>query len=228
MKTIRIAAIGVLALAVSLSARTIKPGVERWAVKTSWKSGTTVAAKAIPFATFVALPNVDGVKHNDKRYNAATIPSSMTGTGPAEGSIVSVTGYLKLVALEDDGDYHIQLTATPDAGDTDCIIVEVPNPDPTFVADTAFHPTFAAVREFVKTKLLRGNEPSGTGNVLAHPTLVRVTGQLFYDDAHVGTPPRGKKGMHSKTLWEVHPITRMEFVAKPAIKVAELPGAKAK
>ena len=39
----------------------------------------------------------------------------------------------------------------------------------------------------------------------------RVTGQLFFDDAHVGDPPRAKRGMKAATLWEIHPITTIEL-----------------
>jgi hypothetical protein len=42
---------------------------------------------------------------------------------------------------------------------------------------------------------------------------VTVTGALFYDDAHVGDQPRGKKGMKASTLWELHPVTAIGFAA---------------
>ena len=46
---------------------------------------------------------------------------------------------------------------------------------------------------------------------MQHPVHVQVTSQLFYDDAHVGDPPRGKKGCKAATLWELHPVTDLEF-----------------
>jgi len=39
---------------------------------------------------------------------------------------------------------------------------------------------------------------------------------MFYDDAHVGDQPRGKKGMKAATLWEMHPVTAIAFASKPA------------
>jgi hypothetical protein len=51
--------------------------------------------------------------------------------------------------------------------------------------------------------------------VLQHPVYVTVTGILFYDDSHVGDPPRGKMGMKAATLWELHPVTAMVFAPKP-------------
>jgi hypothetical protein len=39
-----------------------------------------------------------------------------------------------------------------------------------------------------------------------------IAGALFFDDAHVGDAPRGKKGMHAATLREVHPVIGVRFV----------------
>jgi hypothetical protein len=74
----------------------------------------------------------------------------------------------------------------------------------------------ATVRAFIRTRLLRGKEPSPRGSVMIHPVYVRLSGALFYDDAHVGDAPRGKRGMHASTLWELHPVTTIEFARPPA------------
>ena len=71
------------------------------------------------------------------------------------------------------------------------------------------------VRTFIKSKLLANQEPSPQGSVMTHPVLVKITGQLFYDDAHVGDAPRGKKGMKAATLWELHPVTTISFAPPP-------------
>jgi len=80
--------------------------------------------------------------------------------------------------------------------------------------------TLSTLRDFIKTKILKGNEPSNTGSVMVHPVCVRVAGQLFYDDAHLKkngeSELRGKKGMSSKTLWELHPITNFQIVQSTA------------
>jgi hypothetical protein len=49
---------------------------------------------------------------------------------------------------------------------------------------------------------------------MRRPPFVAVTGQLFYDDAHVGDPPRGKKGCSAETLWGVHPITNLKCASQ--------------
>ncbi len=89
---------------------------------------------------------------------------------------------------------------------------------PDSFQDPALQTRAQTVRDFIKTKLLAGQEPGSAGNVMQHPVAVQVTGQLFYDDAHLksdGTPElRGKRDMKSHTLWELHPVIAIAF-AKP-------------
>jgi hypothetical protein len=189
-------------------------GVERWAVKVSVPEGTNFSKAAnVALADLLALPDAPGVTHNDKRYDTARIPGKEGDQFP-EGKLITTTGWLHLVAGETDGDYHIQISASATAGDH-CLIVEVPNPDPKFKASADLDPKFAAVRDLIKTKMLAGKDPSPGGSVMQHPVFVTVTGILFYDDAHVGDQPRGKKGMKAATLWELHPVTAIGFAAAP-------------
>jgi hypothetical protein len=116
-----------------------------------------------------------------------------------------------LVAGEPDGDYHLQISNSPDSGDP-CIIVEVPKNDAAYVRDAFVRQKVKAVRDFLRARLLRGREPSGGGNVMQHPPYMEFAGALFFDDAHVGGAPRGKKGMHAATLWEIHPVIGARFV----------------
>jgi len=189
-------------------------GVERWSVKTSVPEGTDFSkAATVALPDLLALPDVPGVAHNDKRYDSARIPAKAGDQFP-EGKLVTTTGWLHLVAGETDGDYHIQISGSADTGDH-CLIVEVPNPDPKFTASADLQPKFAAVRDLIKTKMLAGKDPSVSGSIMQHPVYVTVSGILFFDDAHVGDQPRGKKGMHAATLWELHPVTSIVFAAKP-------------
>src|ERR1035441_10585788 len=133
------------------------------------------------------------------------------GTNFSKAAQVALTD---LLAGETYGDYHIQISDSDSTGDH-CLIVEVPNPDPKFTASADLQPKFAAVRDLIKTKMLAGKDPSVGGSVMQHPVYVTVSGILFYDDSHVGDPPRGKKGMHAATLWELHPVTAIAFAPKP-------------
>jgi hypothetical protein len=202
----------VILAAAAAAQQATKPGTERWPVKTSVPEGTA-KAQTVALADLLALPNVEGVTKNDKRYESERMPAQ-AGMKYAEGTVITTTGWLHLVAAETDGDYHIQISASATSGDQ-CLIVEVPKPDPEYVQSADLRPTFETVRSFIKAKMLADKEPSPTGSVLQHPVYVTVTGILFYDDSHVGDPPRGKMGMKAATLWELHPVTAMVFAPKP-------------
>lgn len=96
-------------------------------------------------------------EYGDKRIQAIVGPDSLK-----EGDIVTTTGRLHLVALENDsknhrdGDYHIQIRNSPVWGDS-CFIIEVPLPE--FVNDPNLGEQCAKVREIIKTNLLKGKEP---------------------------------------------------------------------
>ena len=189
-------------------------GTERWSIKTSVPDGTNFSKAAqVALTDLLALPDAPGVGHDDAKYQSARIPAK-AGDKFSEGQLLTTTGWLHLVAGETDGDYHIQISDSDSTGDH-CLIVEVPNPDPKVTASADLQPKFAAVRDLIKTKMLAGKDPSVGGSVLQHPVYVTVSGILFYDDSHVGDPPRGKKGMHAATLWELHPVTAITFAPKP-------------
>ena len=139
------------------------------------------------------------------------MPWSEDPGGLREGQILSTTGRLHLIGAEPDGDYHVQISVAAGSGNH-CLIVEVPKAEPAYVADATLHPRLEVVREFMRTRLLRGREPSQNGSVMQHPPCVKVSGQLFFDDWHVtDANPRGKKGMKAATLWELHPVTAIAF-----------------
>ena len=189
-------------------------GVERWPVKTSVPDGTNFSKAAqVALTDLLALPDAPGVGHDDAKFQSARIPAK-AGDKFSEGQLLTTTGWLHLVAGETDGDYHIQISDSDSTGDH-CLIVEVPNPDPKFTASADLQPKFAAVRDLIKTKMLAGKDPSVGGSVMQHPVYVTVSGILFYDDSHVGDPPRGKKNMKAATLWELHPVTAIAFAPKP-------------
>lgn len=124
-------AILLLATSGQVAARGIKPGVERWPIKTSVPAASDLAhANSVRYLDLVKLPDPDPpVGRNDHRYQSARIPPFPNDLNVKEGDIISTTGWLHLVAGEDDGDYHIQLSDSPDS-QSNCLIVEVPNPDP--------------------------------------------------------------------------------------------------
>lgn len=203
-------AAGAMLAAGVVQARDIKPGVERWAVKTA--APVTATARSADLASLLALANAPDVVKNDSRFDTARITAPIDGL--REGELIQTTGWVHLVAFESDGDYHVQISGDASDGNN-CLIVEVPKDDPQYTTDASVRAAAASVRAWFREKLLKGKEPSAGGSVMAHPPYVKVQGALFYDDAHVGDLPRGKKGMKAATLWELHSVVAIQFAPAP-------------
>ena len=195
----------------------LQPGSERWPVKTSLPAGAKTQTMSL--ADALQLARLTDVKKNDPRYQSARIMDQQV----KEDTLVTISGWLYLAAFEsDDCDFHIQISPQPRTStdpptkDDNCIIVEVPSGQyATTVSDKV-----ESVRQWVIDNLLAKTPPKiGSVHVMDHPVFVTVTGALFYDDAHEymadGGTGRGKKGMESKTLWELHPVISMAFATPP-------------
>ncbi len=138
-----------------------EPGSSRWPIKTA----ISVAAdlnhpRDVPLASLLELGTVPGVKGNDRRYQAQRIPAEAFGNplGLKEGDIVRTTGWLHVIARKPDGDYHVQI-AVNQTNQAQCLIVEVPNPDPRFKVPAGLQPIVAAVRGEIEKHL----EPAFAG-----------------------------------------------------------------
>lgn len=192
----------------------LAPGVERWTIKTSVVAH--LQRKSVSLQELLSLP--DPIDHEERVYDTTRIAVVVGPRNLREGQMVTTTGWIHLVALEDDsrshrdGDYHIQIRNSPAWSDS-CLIIEVPLRE--FVADSALGRKCGEVRDFVRQNLLKGKEPGTRGNVIEHPVFVRITGQLFFDLPHVKGPPRGRRMMKSYTPWEIHPVTSMRFARPP-------------
>ncbi len=208
------AALALVVLVAPLSARAQcqKPGVSRWSVKTSLPTARNKPV-ALTLAEITALPDpatVAGNKESNKRF------TDDLGHGVKEGSLVRVTGWIRLIATDPDCDYHIQMTPT-NTGTGGTVIVEVPNPEVAFEKSKELRDSATAVRDFLKSRILKGRDPKGNSGTKIGSAYVEVVGQLFMDAHH--TPHcdgRGKQNMHATTCWEVHPIISAKFAPKPA------------
>ena len=189
-----------------------KPGVERWAVKTSLPAAHDTPVP-LTLEQLVALPPPASAA-SDKN-NPARFPDDL-GNGLHEGAIVRVAGFVRLVATDPDCDYHVQLNASPTAM-TGTVIVEVPADSTRYVDAAELRDSAATVREFFRARLLKGHNPGGSsGNLIQGPAYIEVTGLLFFDGTHYpNCQARGKRGMHAATCWEVHPILSVRFVPRP-------------
>lgn len=195
----------------------LQPGTERWPVKTSLPVGAQT--KTMTLADALNLPKLPNVAKDDPRYQSTRIMVPPV----TEDTLVTISGWLYLVGFEsDDCDFHIQISpqprtsTNPPTKDDNCIIVEVPSGQYA----TAIASQVEGVRQWVIDNLLGKTAPTiGSVHVMTHPVYVTVTGALFYDDAHEylanGGTGRGKKGMESNTLWELHPVTSIAFAPAP-------------
>jgi hypothetical protein len=158
---------------------------------------------------------VPPVTKNDSRYSTKLIPAFDNPHHVKEGDIVQTEGWVYLIATEsNDCEYHIQI-ANDSLHGSPCMVVEVAKPDAKSIKDPAVRAKAKSTRLLIRHNLLNGNEPAGSGTLLKKPVYVRITGQLFYDDFHIGTPARGKKGMKAANLWELHPVVAIEFASPP-------------
>jgi hypothetical protein len=202
----------------------VKPGSDkaRWPIKTSLPGGTNLTAAG----TLVALPDLLSLQpagdSMTKDFETVRYPKT-SGAKFTEGQIVRTRGYLRLIAGEDDGDYHIQISDTADTFDN-CLVVEVPKDDATFIARAPdLVPLAKTVRDWVMSSLKLTKDPLGRTVVMQHATYVEVTGQLFFDAEHQAAMSkdvfRGKsiagKQLPSKTSWELHPVIKMAFAPAP-------------
>ncbi|ABF43090.1 hypothetical protein Acid345_4090 [Candidatus Koribacter versatilis Ellin345] len=209
--------VAVLAVLVVSSTSLAKPGKERWAIKTSVVS--TGKHHSLQYDKFLALVQPEIPAGFDRDHDR--IPGK--AGEPSEGDIITIHGWLQLVAFEKtasgDEDYHIQISASQSDG-KNCIIVEAPNPD--FIDDPTLKQQATAIRAWVREKLLHDpqREPSSKGIPMTHPPYVSATGQLFFDASHEqGSDPgggRGKLGMNAGTVWELHPLTKLTFAKAPS------------
>src|SRR5260370_33318988 len=73
----------------------IKPGVERWPIKTSVPAGADLSlGKSVSYADLAKLDDPPGAQKNDHRYQSARIPMFTNALGVTEGDILITPGWL--------------------------------------------------------------------------------------------------------------------------------------
>jgi hypothetical protein len=213
-----------LAAAALCRAECSHPGKERWAIKSTVPAGADLKKSRVVKITDIAgLANPPGVRNKDSRFEDKIIPGFSNPLHLKEGDLVTFSGFLFLIAEEDnDCEYHIQMASQfPDMSKPkdldDCVIVEVAMPED--FKDAALSRAATELRQWVhdslKLKTRNNNNPTSAGIPMGHSVHVKVTGQLFFDNAHLNkdgtSQPRGKLGFHTTTLWELHPVYHIEF-----------------
>jgi hypothetical protein len=197
--------IGLLIFYVSASATQAKPtvvftspcscegnhGVSRWAAKTDLAEPppNKIDIKPITPAQISAWQGPGGkIGHRSGRV-------------APENIWYAVTGRIKLVRIEEDGDLHIVIENTDGQGDG--MVVELP-----------LGPRWCEMRKMVFS-WTNAHFPISPGRedkfaLLQHP-IVTVIGKAFYDIDHSGNDTRTNRRNYDPSLavWEIHPVMRL-------------------
>src|SRR5690348_6762601 len=100
----------------------LKPGSvkARWPIKTSLPADTDLSKPGalIPLTDFLAL--TAAAEHATSDFEKVRYPKA-AGAKFGEGQVVRTRGFLRIVAGEDDGDYHLQLSDTNDTFDNSLV-----------------------------------------------------------------------------------------------------------
>lgn len=126
----------------------------------------------------------------------------------AERQLYSITGWLRLAdTSKDDGDWHLELTEGRKDAVDECIVVEIPAP--------RWGAPFTLARASLDS-VLKSSRRRRDGRVTP-PVRVRVVGPAFFDAEHLRGTTHPRAHAHGRcdgsplSLWEIHPVYRIEL-----------------
>ncbi len=180
----RRAIMGALALVLSSSAA-LGCGTERWPVKTGTDRDAAGVANFPTPTTVAQLGSVIAPAHPRLRPNSRFAPTELT--------TFQITGILKVIKKEADGDFHMVIADPTNPRAT--MIVEAP--DPNCASGSHFLDNIGFVRHVL-------NQKFGQITRLEPNVPVMVTGVAFFDLRHSqeGIAPNGT---------ELHPVLVIAF-----------------
>jgi hypothetical protein len=170
----------------------VRPGSERWPVKTGTDEDVS-RVDATPVAT-----TIEELVKLARPWAPTLDPPAMQSrrAAPAELTVYTVEGTLVSGYLEADGDFVLTI-----AGPTGTTMrVEAPNPSPLFVS-----PTSRWAREISVVRKQLDEKLKPTQRVTRISVRARITGVGFFDRAH------GATGAAPNVI-ELHPVLRAEFL----------------
>lgn len=134
-----------------------------------------------------------------------------SGRREEEDRNVEVTTYLVAASKEDDNDYHLILCHAPATSWQWCMTAEVSGL-PADERAPAYEELDAARTQFLE---FFGDEvPGDRYDVYDPPVAVRLAGSLFFDVNH-GVDVVGPQHFKTRTSWEIHPVSLIEFEVEP-------------
>jgi hypothetical protein len=123
---------------------------------------------------------------------------------------VRVDAFLYAASRENDNDYHLIIGRDPEAGgDEVYMTIEVSGLPPRSNGSFA---RLNSARNAYK-QFFDGDLPGTRYQFYDPPIPVRVTGSIFFDITHArgGRPGPQSLRPNMPTIWEIHPVSRIEF-----------------
>jgi hypothetical protein len=135
--------------------------------------------------------------------------ASNSGRVAKEDRSVAVRAFLYAASREDDNDFHLIIGLAQDAAKELYMNVEVSGLPPK--SSSSFK-TLSAAREAYKD-FFGKKLPGMSYDFYDPPIPVEIEGSLFFDVNHLtgGRPGPQSLSGHIPTVWEIHPISRIEF-----------------
>ena len=198
------------ALAVAMKAAAPKSdnfaGTQRKAAKLSIAKGPSKTFKTLGGLMASLPPDDQMINHKPKIGKGAT-----SDRVPKEVKNVGVSAFLYAASREDDNDFHLIIGGDPQSTPEMYMTAELSGLPP------ASSPAFAKLNtaRTAYKKYFGEDLPGMTYDFYTPPIPVKVKGSLFFDIGHATGSRPGPASLKSRmpTVWEVHPITSIEFGA---------------
>jgi hypothetical protein len=216
----------------------LKPGVERWPVKTGTDADVSKVGQNLvngePLGQGVVQTTLEEMLTLPRAADMPPVNDSF-GTdslyqnhraAPTETTIWELTATVVEVRLEADGDYHLVLQGV--SGQE--MIGEIPNPDPAFVGNPTWLAEIKNARDAMDQKLGGPLEPEGFKRADMAPPKQERGQRAPVKSEEIGTQPmtpvnasatitgvgffdsnHGQTGV-APTAIEIHPIFSIEFL----------------
>ena len=118
--------------------------------------------------------------------------------------LYSLTGFVRVVKLQADCEFHVQVAQSREKNAPQ-VIVEVP------------HRFGAVQRELMALVAMRDGQKSKVWSDPSSAPHLRFIGFAFLDQPHQTEPPTQEGHRHGpggvvRTLWEIHPVLKVEAV----------------
>ena len=181
-----------------------RKGPKTHLVRTASRSIAAAKSYAGIKALLDALPTHQAMK---QKYPKLFLKKGAPNTRVAEESLnVRVIGWIFHAKREDDEDYHVIVGTKSSGVDNTFMNVEVSGLPSGGKDSTDLKAVRVQFEGITQRTISRGRY-----NDFTPPIKVRITGSLFFDGDHA-PGSIGPNGHKPKTVWEIHPVAKIEAI----------------